>query len=262
MTIAEFNEAFPTNDACLDYVFKVRFGHLERFHRVKGRKCYANNKGDQIYPLQGTIFEKSTTSLVKWFYAIYLFSQAKNSISAAELSRQLGVTEKCGWRIARQIRYMMKQDTDMLSGVVEADETYVGGIRRLNSWKKNKVPVVGMLERGGRMRAKTLKGKSEYDICKFVEDNLKKGSTLYTDGHPVYNIPRGYKRGRVMHTKKEYVRGDIHTNSIEAFWSAFKRSMRGTHVSISPRHLQSYVDAAVFRWNYRTDPFSELLARI
>lgn len=159
----------------------------------------------------------------------------------------------------------MKQNgKGKLFGTVEADETYIGGIRRTTSWAKLKTPVVGMVQRNGELRAKVLKGKGEYQIVPFVEQNLRKGSTLYTDYAPVYNIARGYKRGRVMHSWREFVRGDVHTNTIEAFWGQLKRSMRGTHGWVSKQHLQQYVDEAVWRWNHRTQEkyFDALMEQI
>lgn len=126
-TIKNFQKDFPNDDVCLDYIFKQKYPDTKQYYKVKGRKCYANPAGEQIHPLAGTIFEKSSTSLTNWFYAVYLFSQSKNGVSAKELERQLGVTYKCAWRIAKKIRELMSGDGDPLTGTVEVDETYVGG---------------------------------------------------------------------------------------------------------------------------------------
>lgn len=250
--IIDFQRDFPNDDACLEYIFKKQFPDLVGYYRIKSRKAYVNKEGHHIHPLAGTIFEKSSTPLWKWFFVVFLFSASKNGVSAKEIQRHLKVTYKCAWRIGKLVRSLMKQENQgKLFGTVEADETYIGGTRRLNSWKKSKVPVVGMVERGGRVRTKALHNRAEESIVPFVENNLRKGSTLYTDGAPVYNIVRGYKRGIVYHSLKEYVRGDVHTNTIEGFWSQLKRSIRGTHAFVSKKHLQSYVDEAVWRWNHR-----------
>lgn len=250
--ILDFNRDFPNEDACLDYLFKKRYPDLTGYYKIRGRKAYVNKDGKQIYPLAGTIFEKSSTSLWKWFFAIFLFSASKHGVSGKELERQLKVTYKCAWRMAHQIRSAMSQkNMAKLFRTVEADETYVGGIRRTTAWAKAKAPVVGMVQRDGELRAKVTESRREDQIVAFVQENLRKGSTLYTDYAPVYNILRGYGRGRVKHSWREFKRGRIHTNTIEAFWSQLKRSMRGTHIWVSKRHLQQYVDEAVWRWNNR-----------
>lgn len=130
-TINDFNARFPSDDACLDEIFKNRYGHIKdfsKYYRVRGRKCYAHSEtGKQIHPLAGTIFHKSSTSLWNWFYAMFLFSKSKNGVSSKELQRQLGVTYKTAWRMAKQIRLLFEQmDDTNLSGTVEMDEGYYG----------------------------------------------------------------------------------------------------------------------------------------
>ena len=152
-TIDTFHLEFPDDDTCLDYMFNLAYGNLPacpqcgvvepRYYRVRNRKCYAcNDCGYQISPLANTIFHKSETPLTKWFYAIYLFSVGKNGVSAKEIERHLGVTYKTAWRMAKQIRLMMQQGGSPLSGVVEADETYVGGKTRRDKMYDNKTAVV------------------------------------------------------------------------------------------------------------------------
>ena len=134
-SIKDFQGQFPNDEACLEYIFNQKYDKTckcgGQFYRSKTRKCYnCSMCGKQISPLAGTIFEKSDTPLTSWFYAIFLFSSARNGVSAKELERQLGVTYKTAWRIAFQIRQLMQQDKKKLSGVVEVDETYIGGYRR------------------------------------------------------------------------------------------------------------------------------------
>ncbi len=265
----DFIEQFPDDDACLDYVLEQRFPRSRDARRIRGRKSYLTKAGKLIYPLKGSIFEKSRTPLTKWFYAIFLFANSRHSVSAKELQRQIGVTYKCAWRMTYQIRKLMAQDHSIqLQGVVEADETYIGGTRRLNSWKRPKIAVMGMVERGkgrGRLVLRTMGNskRSEYEIAPLVEMHVAKGSYLYTDGAPVYNTMKGYKRGRVFHTRKEYVKGDVHTNSIESVWQKSKNSIRGTHKWISEKHLQSHLDYQVFLHNNRgREMFGAILERV
>src|SRR5512137_912899 len=140
-TIDTLHKEFPNDDACLDFIFKKQYGKLSacpkcgvvspKFYRVRSSKCYeCNDCGYQLSPLANTIFHKSDTPLKKWFYAIYLFGVGKNGVSAKEIERHLGVTYKTAWRMAKQIRLMMQENGDMLSGIVEADETYIGGKAR------------------------------------------------------------------------------------------------------------------------------------
>lgn len=136
-TVLEFHKKYPDDNACIQEIFENRYGTLKvcpackkntNFTRVSDRKCWACQWcGHQLHPLADTIFHKSDTPLTKWFFAIYLFANSKNGVAAKELERQLGVTYKTAWRIAKQIRLLMDQSHPVLSGTVEADETYVGG---------------------------------------------------------------------------------------------------------------------------------------
>lgn len=266
--INQFRKEFRSEEVCLEYVFKKRFSQAEGYYRVKGRKCWANAYGQQIHPLAGTIFEKSSTSLQNWFYAIYLFSQSKNGVSAKELQRQLGVTYKTAWRIGYQIRQLMKQDRNPLEGTVEVDETYIGGkFQGKGKGKRldNKTIVMGMVERGGRIRAYKVRDTKAKTLLKKIRENVKKGSRIMSDELWAYHRTwaMGYTHYSVNHSAKQYVRGSAHTNTIEGFWSQFKRSLNGTYHSVSGQHLQSYVDEFSFRYSNRTSPIFELLmARI
>jgi hypothetical protein len=158
----------------------------------------------EIHPLKETIFEKSSTDLTLWFHAIFLFSISKNGVSAKELQRQLGVTYQCAWRMAKQIRSLMDQGSDPLTGTVEVDETYVSGRRR------------GTAGRGAKVMT---------DDC---------GGYKY--------IPRINDHSKMHHGREEYVRGSVHINTIEGFWGQFKRSVRRTYVHVSKKHMQAYLN--------------------
>ena len=262
-SILDFQKEFPNDDTCLEYIFKKKYPDSKGWYRVSGRKAYANAEGKQIYPLSKTIFEKSDTSLVKWFYAIFLFSQSKNGVSAKELQRQLSVTYKTAWRIGKQIRQLMTQDDTKLGGTIEADETYIGGTRRMKVKMENKTPVIGAVRRGGKIKAQALKNREEYSVIPFLMKNVKKGSILITDEAPVYKAVLDYKRRSVEHGKKQFAVGNLHTNTIEGFWSQLKRSINGTYHSVSKKYLQTYVDEFSFYYNARFSlPFEVLMERI
>src|SRR5262245_52532312 len=125
MTLRDFNRAFPDEEACLLYILRRKYPR-KKWYRIRGRKAFVDRRGKQIYPLKGTIFEKSRTPLRSWFYAIYLFSVSKNGVAAKELQRTLGVTYKTAWRMAKQIRTLMGPEDAQLQGTVEVDETYFG----------------------------------------------------------------------------------------------------------------------------------------
>ena len=266
-TIDALHEQFPDDDACLDFMFEQFYGALEacprcgvvkpRFYRVRGRKCYAcNDCGYQLSPLANTIFHKSETSLKKWFYAIYLFGVGKNGVSAKELERHLGVTYKTAWRMAKQIRLMMQEDSSMLSGIVEADETYIGGKAKINQKFDNKTAVIGIVEKkkgAGKVKAFVTKQADATVTLPFLRANIQACSTLYTDDSRIYSrVKRDFSHEFVNHSKLEYVKSGVHTNTIEGFWGQLKRSIDGTYHCVSPKYLQLYVNEFVFRYNYRT----------
>ncbi|MFH1067235.1 MAG: IS1595 family transposase [bacterium] len=276
-TIKDFQKHFRNDDDCLEYIFKARFPHLKGYYKVVGRRSYADKDGKQIYPTAGMIFHKSPTSLKSWFFAILLMSQSKNGVSAKELERQLGVTYKCAWRMGHQIRKLMQSGDGMLSGIVEADETFVGGLsKNMHKDKRkaaikgtggaSKTPIIGVMERGGSVIAKTVTHVRGETVIPNVVNNVKKGSTVMTDELPSYRwLPSfGFKHESVNHGVKEYVRANVHTNSIEGFWSQLKRSINGTFHHVSRKHLQAYVDEFAFRYNRRkseTPMFSHLLSQ-
>ncbi len=272
-TIKQFNQDFPSDDVCLNYIFKQKYGedficpkcHKQGFYKVSHRKCYACAWcGHQIYPLSGTIFHKSSTKLTNWFYALFLFSASKNGVSAKELERHLGVTYKCAWRMAKQIRILMSQNKDILEGIIEADETYIGGKATSENRFDNKASVLGVVERKGRAKVRRVENIDSHTVTKYLKQNIDSQSHLMTDESPVYD-KTPYQRESVKHRVKEFVRGNVHTNSIEGLWSLIKRSIDGTYHCVSERHLQHYLDEFVFHYNHRKSKqsiFSLLLKRL
>lgn len=262
-TVKQFRADFPNDDVCLDTIFENRYGDVKdcprcsvidtTFHRVTGRKCYAcAHCGYQLHPLAQTIFHKSSTSLTDWFYAIYLFSVSKNGVAAKELERHLGVTYKTAHRMARQIRSLMLQDGNMLTGVVEADETYMGGKTEQKRKYDNKTPVLGVVQRDGDVKASVVTGANASTALPFLRASVAPTSSIITDESRIYHrLKREYPHQFVNHSAKEYVRHRVHTNTIEGFWGQMKRSIDGTYHCVSPKYLQLYVDEFVFRYNLR-----------
>jgi transposase-like protein len=224
-------------------------------------KCRACKK--QFSYKVGTIFEDSALGLDKWFPAVWCIANCKNGISSHELARALDVTQKTAWFMLHRIREAMRTGTfRKLSGIVESDETFVGGEAR-NMHKRvrerkirgrgrvGKRIVHGMLERGGEVRAKVVES-TEADVLRpALKRNVELGSTIFTDDASSYDdLWRHFIHETVNHAQ-EYVRGIVHTNGMENFWSLFKRMLKGTYVSVAPFHLQRYVDEEAFRFNER-----------
>jgi len=218
----------------------------------------------------GTIFEDSSIKLSKWMCAMWLLVNAKNGISSYEVARSLGVTQKTAWFMMHRIRLALQQGslTRKLTGEVEADETYIGGkARNMHKDKQRKVlkaegsfrkaVVMGMLERDGEVRAKVLNVASARVLAREIRTHVESGSTLYTDQLAAYTrVGREYAHQVINHAQT-YVRGNVHTNSIENFWSLLKRGIKGTYVSVEPFHLFRYLDEQSFRFNARKGNDSE-----
>ena len=259
----DFEAEYPDDDACLEAVFQDRFGHVKfcpscgaetKFYRVRGRQCYACKWCSyQLFPLANTIFRKTTTPLKDWFKVVYMFSTHKNGVSAKTVERELGVTYKTAWRMCKQIRLLMQQENEQLIGEVEADETYIGGHKRGSKSFQDKEPVFGIVERNGRVMAKHVKATGARVLVPLIQANVDPDSAVMTDQYGAYRTltRRGFTHTTVNHSTLEYVRGNVHTNTIEGFWSQLKRSIDGTYHAVSPKYLQSYVDEFVFRYNFR-----------
>lgn len=278
-TIEDFNREFHSDDACLFHIAEARFPggvaacekcKVDRKHyRVTGRTAYAcDHCGNHIYPLAGTIFEKTTTSLRLWFYAMYLMGSTRCGISAKQIQREIGVTYKTAWRMFKQIRTLLSEDLQLEGPTVEMDEMYYGGTRKGGTGRpmrgdKTKTPVVGIVERKGRAVAKTVPHVGSEHLLGMVREHILPESMVYTDELKSYggiealrdknNIekPAGYRHRRINHSSKVYVVGDIHTNSVEGFWSLIKRGIGGVYHSVSQKYLQTYLDEYSYRYNRR-----------
>jgi len=261
----EFIKQYPDDAACLERLWRGRYSPdgehavcpkcetervFKRYETTQQRQSWTCSAcGHHLHPTAGTIFHKSSTSLHLWFYGMYLMTSTKCGISAKQLERELGVTYKTAWRIAKGIRQvLMVQDEQPLGGAVEADEMYVGGRRRGKRGRpgidSHKTPVFGMVERGGQVRAMTVPNARIAAIMPNIRQYVIPTSTVFTDEYNVYNTltKEGYQHDRVNHSEQVYVSGDVHVNTIEGFWSLVKRGVDGVYHSVSAKHLQGYLN--------------------
>lgn len=263
----DFNKDFPDDDTCLEWLKShlnpngIRCEKCDRVthhHKISYRRCYSCQEcGSHYYPTAGTIFHKSRTSLESWFLAVYMMSSTRCGVAAKQLQRELGVTYKTAWRMFHQIRKLLNEDAGPMSGEVEMDETYVGGKRRGKRGRgaEGKTIVAGVKQRKGRISAQVVPDVKAKTLMPIMKEKVLPGSIVYTDELLSYNGTEkaGYQHRRIHHAMKVYVMGDIHTNSIENFWSQFKRSVDGTHHAISAKYMQRYLDEFGFRHNHRND---------
>ena len=291
-SLVEFMADFPDDEACLTWLWQARYAAdgeraycekccqtrvFARYETTQQRQSWTCTAcGHHVHPTAGTIFHKSSTSLHLWFYAMYLMTSTRCGISAKQLERELGVTYKTAWRMFHLIRgEVMAQGDDTLSGTVEMDETYVGGRRRpsaADQWQRangrpkagdtRKTPVFGMVERHGQVVAMTVPNVQRATVMPHIVKRVLPASTVYTDEYAVYKtLPaEGYEHDTVEHGAGVYVSGDVHTNTIEGFWSLVKRGISGTHHMVSAKHLQGYLNEYVWRYNNRDEDGPALFA--
>lgn len=291
-SLVEFMRDFPDDETCLRFLWNTRYNlgdtsaHCPRCEEIRPFRRYTAKQqrqdwtctacGLHVHPTAGTIVHKSSTSLHLWFYAMYLMTSTRCGISAKQLERELGVTYKTAWRMFTLIRneLMAGDDGQQLSGNVEMDETYVGGKPRQsdkNAWRdlsqrernkaakdfsvQSRVPVFGMVERQGRVRAMVVPNSQADTLMPHVAKHVRPGSTVFTDDATFYRrVPRmGFEHHTVKHRAKVYVSGYIHTQTIEGFWSLVKRGITGTHHSVSRKWLQGYINEYAWRYNHRHD---------
>jgi len=278
-TIKDFGRDFPDDAACLEWLKNYRWpdgihcqkcDRVTKHHPMKTRRSYSCQEcGEHIHPTAGTIFHKSRTPLTLWFHAIYLMAQTRGGISAKQIERETGVTYKTAWRMCRLIRSRLDEDNDPLSGEVEVDETYFGGRRKGSTGRgaKGKTPIIGIVERKGRIKAVAVPNVKGKTILPIIRDTIEKGTTVYSDEFNIYDplSSMGFMHKRILHSSRVYVIGDIYTNTVEGFWSLMKRGISGVYHSVSPKYLQHYINEYAFRYNHRKDTqpmFQTFLRRV
>ncbi len=253
----------------------------DKISRIEKRNQYdCDSCRYQFSVTAGTIFHGSHLPLWKWFAAIYLMCESKKGMSAMQIKRTLGIGYKTAWYLCHRVRAAIQsiesKEEARFVGIVEADETYVGGkAQNMHAWKrkkaaltgtKGKIAVVGAIERGGRVRARVVPTTDTATLDSFVREAVSQKVTLIaTDEHSGYRLlGKDYNHGVVTHSKGEYVVGAIHTNTIESFWSLLKRGIVGSYHKVSKEHLPAYVAEFEFRFNNRKNPhlFRDTLKRL
>jgi transposase-like protein len=273
-TLKDMQKQFPSDEACLQMIFESRYGHLKacpkcgvvspKYYRIKKRMAYeCKDCGNQLYPLVGTIFEKTTTPLTDWFHAIYLVSVAKNGISAKEIERQVAVSYKTAHRMAKQIRRLMGEH-GMLGGLgtpIEMDEVYIGGRKKQSSGDK-KTPVLAAVEVKGQIRTQVVERANSQTALSFLAKYVRNGSMLHTDESKIYKhkqVKQYYQHGSVRHIANEFLKDGVTTNHVENFFGQLKRSLDGTFHAVSPYYLHLYVSEFAYRYNHRREAIFPLL---
>ncbi|HZS11115.1 MAG TPA: IS1595 family transposase [Nitrospirales bacterium] len=218
-------------------------------------KCRACRK--KFTAKVGTIFESSHIPVSKWLMAVHLLMASKKGMSAHQLHRMLGVTYRAAWFMAHRLRHAAAQDHGLFSGVVEMDETYVGGKRRNTRRGRpgpdsHKVPVVALVERGGKVTAFPVERVTSNTLKAALRKHATQDAQIMTDDFAAYQqATEGYRHDSVKHMAKEYVRGEVHTNTVEGFFSLLKRGINGTFHHVSKGHLHRYCDEFAFRYSNR-----------
>lgn len=268
MNLPKLIERFGADDKCREYLEDLRWPNgvecprcgERSISRIEKRKQYeCNSCRYQFSVTAGTVFHDSHLPLWKWFLSIYLVGESKKGISASQLGRTIGVSYKTAWYLGHRIRSAMEEDSPIpLRGIVEVDETWVGGKRRDGEPWRGKTMIVGAVERGGKVRLRIEDRRDRPTLQGFVKDTIHDDAeAIYTDAAPAYGdlSDHNTRHQVVNHHNEEWVRADVHTNTVEGVWSLLKRSVIGSYHQLSVKHLPSYLDEIAFRFNNRDNPY-------
>ena len=274
-SILEFQKEFSTEEKCREYLEQQRWNgtpacpfcgslNVHRFPNGKIFKCREKGCRSKFSVTVGTIYENTKIPLSKWFLATYILAVHSKGISSLQLATWLGVTQKTAWHLNHRIRVMLTDKApELLDGIVEVDETYIGG-REYNKHKhKRKVKgglggktmVFGAIQRNGKLKTKVIPQTNNENISAAIEEFIAPNSTMVSDESNAYNqVGKKYNHKKVNHREKEYVRKEdilVHTNNIEGYWNILKKQIDGIHHSVSPKHLQRYCNESAFRFNHK-----------
>lgn len=268
MNLLKLERAFRSEEQCRRHLEKMRWPHGPRCPkceagawRLSKRWLYECSVCHyQFSVLKGTIFERTHLPLTIWFKVIYLMTESKKGISACQIKRMFGIHYRTAWYLCHRIRTAMRTSdiAEKLMGVLEMDDTYVGGKEKgvgpgRPGAKSKKTPVLGIIERGGRIRCKAVPNVSKAEVLRFAQREMNEDAVevLYTDEFRSYRIFSKIVPHKVINHQISYVEGDIHTNTVENFWSLLKRGVMGSFHHVSAKHLSRYLDEFMWQFNHR-----------
>lgn len=285
-SIRNLLDTYPTQQDCFDLLENVLwadgiispFDKDSQVYRCANRKYRCRNTGKYFNVLKGTMFEASKIELRDWFMAIWMLSTNGSGMTSVDLAKDLGVTQKTAWFMLHRIRACVSfENENVVGGIVECDETFIGGKNKnrhkskkfdYSNGETEKIPVLGMLSREGKINCKVIPNRAKESIQPVVMKYVSNGSQLITDEHSSYSgLEVVYNHRAINHSAYEYVNLDdkgLHNQNIESSWRVLKRSVSGKYVRVAPKHLQVYVDEFVYRFNTRdltqSDKFYNILA--
>ena len=271
-SILELLKVLPSEQACITHFEKLRWNGIitspfdpnSKVYKCANNKYKCKNTGKYFNVKTGTVFESSKISLRNWFYVLYVFVNHKKGISSHQLARDMKITQKSTWFMLHRLRLGFECPIFkiILKGVVEIDETFIGGKNKNRHWDKkvphcqgrnwkDKIPVWGAIERGGNLIVRAVPNTQRKTLEKVIRENIKEGSTVNTDEYKAYNnLHKWFKHQQINHSAKQYANGKVHTNTIEGAWSQLS-DIINTYRHVDRKYAQRYINEFTFRYNTR-----------